>query len=67
VAVLLKAGPRLDLAEKTVVCVITGHGLKDPETALAAQAESVAVASKPVHEQTLTVFGRLILSPGPSP
>ncbi len=39
VAGLLKAGPRLDLAEKTVVCVITGHGLKDPETALAAQTE----------------------------
>ena len=46
VAGLLKAGPRLDLAEKTVVCVITGHGLKDPETALAAQAEMAEVPAE---------------------
>jgi threonine synthase len=36
---LLKtAASGIDLAGKTVVCVVTGHGLKDPETAL--QAES---------------------------
>ena len=32
-----------DLAQKTVVCVITGHGLKDPETALTVQAEMTDV------------------------
>ena len=46
VAGLLKAGPRLDLAEKTVVCIITGHGLKDPETALAVQAEMTEVPAE---------------------
>ncbi len=43
VAGLLKAGPRLDLADKTVVCIITGHGLKDPDTALAVQGEMADV------------------------
>ena len=43
VAGLLKVGPELDIAEKTVVCVITGHGLKDPETALAIEAEMTDV------------------------
>jgi threonine synthase len=43
VAGLLKAGPGLDLAGKTVVCVITGHGLKDPDTALSIQAEMTDV------------------------
>ena len=28
---------------KTVVCVITGHGLKDPDTALSVQAEMTDV------------------------
>ena len=40
---LLKAAPGLELAEATVVCVITGHGLKDPETALTVQAEMTEV------------------------
>ncbi|MFQ6019873.1 MAG: threonine synthase [Dehalococcoidia bacterium] len=33
----------LDLSDKTVVCVITGHGLKDPETAMGVTAEIVTV------------------------
>jgi threonine synthase len=41
-----KGPPRLDLAEKTVVCVITGHGLKDPETALADQTEMTEVPAE---------------------
>ncbi|MEX0801092.1 MAG: threonine synthase [Dehalococcoidia bacterium] len=37
---LLKAtSSGLDLAGKTVVCVVTGHGLKDPDTALQADAD----------------------------
>jgi len=43
VAGLLKAAPRLDLADKTVVCIITGHGLKDPDTALTIEAEMADV------------------------
>ncbi len=43
VAGLLKAAPRLDLADKTVVCIITGHGLKDPDTALTIEAEMTDV------------------------
>jgi threonine synthase len=43
VAGLLKAAPRLDLADKTVVCVLTGHGLKDPDTALTVEAEMTDV------------------------
>ena len=40
VAGLLKmAGEGLDLKDKTVVCIITGTGLKDPETAAAAPAD----------------------------
>ncbi|HLE02443.1 MAG TPA: pyridoxal-phosphate dependent enzyme, partial [Dehalococcoidia bacterium] len=31
---LIKLRERLDLGEKRVVCVITGHGLKDPHAAL---------------------------------
>ena len=31
------------LAGKTVVCVITGHGLKDPDTALTVEAEMTDV------------------------
>jgi threonine synthase len=38
-----RRGPGLDLAGKTVVCVITGHGLKDPDTALSVQAEMTDV------------------------
>ena len=34
-----RPAPGLDLAGKTVVCVITGHGLKDPDTALTIRAE----------------------------
>jgi threonine synthase len=45
VAGLLKAAPGLDLTDKTVVCVITGHGLKDPETALTIEAEMTEVAA----------------------
>jgi threonine synthase len=45
VAGLLKAGPGLDLADRTVVCVITGHGLKDPEIALTVKAEMTEVAA----------------------
>ncbi|GAF83869.1 unnamed protein product, partial [marine sediment metagenome] len=33
----------LDLADKTVVCIITGHGLKDPDTALTIEAEMTDV------------------------
>jgi len=36
--------PSKDLAGKTVVCVITGHGLKDPDTALSLQADVTEVA-----------------------
>jgi len=43
---LLKAAPRLDLADKTVVCIITGHGLKDPDTALALQEEMTDVPAE---------------------
>ena len=43
VAGLLKYGRDNDLSDKTVVCVITGHGLKDPETALGLQGEMVEV------------------------
>ena len=43
VAGLLKAAPSLDLADKTVVCVLTGHGLKDPDTALTIAAEMTDV------------------------
>jgi len=43
VAGLLKAGPGLGLAGKTVVCVITGHGLKDPDTALSVRSEMTDV------------------------
>ncbi len=32
-----------DLAGKTIVCVITGHGLKDPDTALGLQADVTEV------------------------
>ena len=46
VAGLLKAGPELGLADKTVVCVITGHGLKDPETALSIRAEMTDVPAE---------------------
>ncbi len=30
----MKHAPRLDLAGKRVVCVITGSGLKDPDNAM---------------------------------
>ena len=33
-----REGPE-SLRDQTIVCVITGHGLKDPETALAIEAE----------------------------
>ena len=46
VAGLLKAAPRLDLADRTVVCVITGHGLKDPDTALSVEAEMTDVPAE---------------------
>ena len=40
VAGLLKYSRDRDIGEQTVVCVITGHGLKDPETALGIQTET---------------------------
>ena len=40
VAGLLKYSRDHDLGEQTVVCVITGHGLKDPETALGIHTET---------------------------
>ncbi|MEE8347240.1 MAG: threonine synthase [Dehalococcoidia bacterium] len=46
VAGLVKAAPGLDLADKTVVCIITGHGLKDPDTALALEAEMTDVPAE---------------------
>ena len=41
-----KGTPELDIADKTVVCIITGHGLKDPETALAIEAEMTDVPAE---------------------
>jgi threonine synthase len=38
VAGLLKRAQHVDLSERTVVCVITGTGLKDPDTALGVEA-----------------------------
>ncbi len=46
VAGLVKAAPGLDLADKTVVCIITGHGLKDPDTALGLQGEMTDVPAE---------------------
>jgi threonine synthase len=46
VAGLLKYSRDHDLADQTVVCVITGHGLKDPETALGIQAEMEEVPAQ---------------------
>ena len=43
VAGLLKYARDHDLGRQTVVCIITGHGLKDPETALAISSEMRAV------------------------
>ncbi len=43
VAGLLKHSREHDLSEQTVVCVITGHGLKDPETALTIESEMTEV------------------------
>jgi threonine synthase len=34
VAGLIKWSHRLDLSDKKVVCVVTGNGLKDPDTAM---------------------------------
>ncbi|HEV8575378.1 MAG TPA: threonine synthase [Dehalococcoidia bacterium] len=39
VAGLLKYAADHDLRDQTIACVITGHGLKDPETALAIESE----------------------------
>jgi threonine synthase len=39
VAGLLKYGAEHDLTAETVTCIITGHGLKDPETAMGIEAE----------------------------
>jgi threonine synthase len=44
VAGLLKHATGRDLSRETVVCVITGHGLKDPDTALSVKAEMTGVA-----------------------
>jgi threonine synthase len=43
VAGLLKYAGTHDLAGETVVCVITGHGLKDPDTALSIETEMTEV------------------------
>jgi threonine synthase len=43
VAGLLKYSQDHDLTDQTVVCVITGHGLKDPDTALSIEAEMIEV------------------------
>ena len=43
VAGLLKHIQSNDVSEQRIVCVITGHGLKDPETALNIEAQSVEV------------------------
>ena len=47
VAGLLKHGStvvgKASLRDARVVCVITGHGLKDPETALGIEAQSTEV------------------------
>jgi threonine synthase len=49
VAGLLKlaadSGQRSALASQRIVCIITGHGLKDPDTALGVEAEMVEVAA----------------------
>ena len=43
---LMKLAARgMDLGDKTVVCIITGHGLKDPDTALSITAEVVEVSA----------------------
>jgi threonine synthase len=39
-------GRRSEVAGKTVVCVITGHGLKDPDTALSIEAEMTEVPAE---------------------
>jgi threonine synthase len=50
VAGLLKlaadSGQRAALSGQTVVCIITGHGLKDPDTALGIEAEMIEVAAE---------------------
>jgi threonine synthase len=43
VAGLIKYAKDHDLGQQTIVCIITGHGLKDPETALAISSEMRAV------------------------
>jgi threonine synthase len=45
VAGLLKTAAErpASLRDRTIVCVITGHGLKDPETALAIETEATEV------------------------
>jgi threonine synthase len=43
VAGLLKHAQSNDVSDQRIVCVITGHGLKDPETALKIETQSVEV------------------------
>ncbi len=43
VAGLIKYARDHDLRERTIVCIITGHGLKDPETALTIESELLEV------------------------
>ncbi|MEE8369333.1 MAG: threonine synthase [Dehalococcoidia bacterium] len=43
VAGLIKYSQDHDLTDQTVVCVITGHGLKDPDTALSIEAKMTEV------------------------
>ena len=40
------SGQRTAMRDETVVCVITGHGLKDPETALSVEGEMVEVPAE---------------------
>jgi threonine synthase len=43
---LIKHGASADVSNETVVCVITGHGLKDPDTALSIEAETIEVEAR---------------------
>jgi threonine synthase len=46
VAGLLKMACREEVRGKTVVCIITGHGLKDPETAMGIEAEITEIPAE---------------------
>ncbi len=46
VAGLLKHAGEDDVSDQTIVCIITGHGLKDPETALGITSEMTEVPAE---------------------